>query len=78
MIQGGVCDWLGHPGGWSLQLPPCLKNRLFTKLVNPGLGVPAAMEPVAVDLDEFNARDGCILESSIDQQGGTEVSPLLI
>ena len=31
---------------------------------------------VAVDLEKLDARDGCILESRIDQQGGTEVGPL--
>ena len=31
---------------------------------------------VAVDLEKLDARDGWILESRIDQQGGTEVVPL--
>ena len=31
---------------------------------------------VAVELEELNARDGWILGSRIDQQGGTEVGPL--
>ena len=31
---------------------------------------------VAVDLEELDARDRCILESRIDRQGGAEVSPL--
>ena len=33
---------------------------------------------VAVDLEELDTRDGWILESRIDQQGGTEVGPLPI
>ena len=33
---------------------------------------------VAVDLEELDARDGWILESRIDQRGGTEVGPLLV
>ena len=31
---------------------------------------------VAVDLEELDTRDGWILESRIDQQGGAEVGPL--
>ena len=31
---------------------------------------------VAIDLDDLDARYGWILESRIDRQGGTEVSPL--
>ena len=31
---------------------------------------------MAVNLEELDARDGCILESRIDRQGGTEVVPL--
>ena len=31
-----------------------------------------------VDLKEFDAREGWILEIRIDQQGVTEVSPLLV
>ena len=31
---------------------------------------------VAVDLEDLDARDGWILESRIDQQGGTEFGPL--
>ena len=34
------------------------------------------LNAVSVDLEELDARDGCILESRIDQQGGTEVGPL--
>ena len=33
---------------------------------------------VTVDLEELDVRDGWILESRIDQQGGTEVVPLTV
>ena len=33
-------------------------------------------DSVAVDLEELDARDGWILESRIDRQGGTKVGPL--
>ena len=58
--------------------PPCLRNRLFPKLVHSALGVLGVLDPVPVDLEEFDARDGWILEIRIDQQGGTEVIPLLV
>ena len=35
-------------------------------------------DKVPVDLEDLDARDGWILEISIDQQGGTEVAPLLV
>ena len=56
--------------------PPCLRNRFFPKPVHPALGVIGVMDTVAVDLEQFNARDGWILEIRIDQQGGTGVDPL--
>ena len=31
---------------------------------------------MGIDLEELDARDGCILESRIDKQGGAEVRPL--
>ena len=34
--------------------------------------------PVPVDLEEFDTREVWILESRIEQQGETEVSPLLV
>ena len=34
------------------------------------------MDPLAVYLEEFDARDGWILEIRIDQQDRTEVGPL--
>ena len=33
-------------------------------------------DSVPIDLEELDARDGWILESRIDRQGGTEVGPL--
>ena len=36
------------------------------------------LDPVPVDLKEYDARDGWILEIRIDQHGGKEVSPLLL
>ena len=56
--------------------PPCLRNRFFPKSVHPALGVLDVPDSVAVDLEELDARDGWILESRIDRQGGTEVGPL--
>ena len=35
-------------------------------------------DPIAIYLEDFNARYQWILESRIDWQGGTEVIPLLI
>ena len=35
-------------------------------------------DAVASDVEELDARDGWILESRIDRQGGTEVGPLLV
>ena len=80
MLESWQVLWgrVDHPGGGPLQLPPCLRNRLFPKSVHPALGVLRVPNSVAVDLEELDARDGCILESRIDQQGSTEVSPLLV
>ena len=33
-------------------------------------------DSVAVDLEDIYTRDGCIMESRIDPQGGTEEGPL--
>ena len=51
--------------------PPCLKNRLFPKSVHLVLGALGIRDPVPVDLEEFNAREGGILDIGIDRQGGT-------
>ena len=58
--------------------PSCLINQLFPKSFHSPLEVPCVADPVPIDLEEFDARDGWILESIIDGQGGTEVSPLLV
>ena len=50
--------------------PPCLRNRFFSKSGHLALGVLGVPHAVAVYLEELNARDGWILESRIDQQGG--------
>ena len=57
-------------------LPRCLRNRFFPKSVSLALGVLGVPNSVAVDLEKLDARDGWILESRIDWQGGTEVGPL--
>ena len=33
---------------------------------------------VAIDLEEFDTNEGYILKMRIDQQGGTEVGPILV
>ena len=77
-------SWGGSGIGQAIQelgrcnRPPCLRNHFFPKSVHPAIGVPGMTDPVAVYLEEFDARDGCILEIRIYQQGGTEVSPLMI
>ena len=58
--------------------PPCLRNRFFPKSAHPALGVLGVPDSVAVDLEELDARDGCILESRINRQGSTEVGPRLL
>ena len=55
----------------SLQSYPMPEKTLFPKLVHLALGVPGVKDPVAVDLEEFDTRYGWILDSRIDQQGGT-------
>ena len=79
MSQRIFWDRAGHLRGGSLQFPPpCLRNRLFPKLVHLALGVIGVTDSMAVELGEFDERDGWILESRIDQQGGVEVGPLPI
>ena len=58
--------------------PPCLRNQLFPKLVHLAIRLMGVTDPVPVDLEDFDARDGWILEIRINRQGGTEVSPLLV
>ena len=86
LVKTGVCLGVGRFSGVGQTIqevgrcnrPPFLRNRLFPKLVHPSLEVLGVPNLVAVDLEDLNARDGCILESRLDQQGGTEVGPLLI
>ena len=58
--------------------PPLLRNQLLPKTVQAALGVLGVSNPVPVELKDFDAMEGWILESRIDCQGGTEVCPLLI
>ena len=41
--------------------PPCLRNSLFPKSVQSELGVLSVTDPVPIDMEEFDARDGWIL-----------------
>ena len=56
--------------------PPCLINRLFTKLVHLDLGVLDVPNVVDIELEEIYTRNGWILDISIDRKVGTEVGPL--
>ena len=56
--------------------PLCLRNLLFPKSVHSALGVLGMSEPVSIYLQDFNSREGQILESRADQQGGAEIVPL--
>ena len=84
LVKPGVCLRVGRFSGFRQTIqevgrcnsPPCLRNRFFPKSVYPAIGVLSVPNAVAVDLEEFDARDGWILESRIDRQGGTEVGPL--
>ena len=55
----------------AINFPPCLRNRLFPKLVHSALGVLGVSDPVPVDLDEFETREGWMLDIRIEQKGGT-------
>ena len=59
-----------------MQSPPYLRNQFFPKSFHLALGVLGVPNAVAVDLEELDARDGCILEGRIDGQGDTEFGPL--
>ena len=84
LVEPGVCLGVGRFSGVRQTIqevgccnrPQCLRNRFFPKSIHPALEVLAVPNSVAVDLEELDARDGCILENRIDQQGGTEVGPL--
>ena len=58
--------------------PPCLRNRLLPKSFHLALGLLGVTDLVPIDLEDIDARDGQILENRVDQQGGAEVSPLLV
>ena len=58
--------------------PPYLRHQFFPKSVYPALGVLGMPNEVAIDLEEFDTNEGYILKMRIDQQGGTEVGPLLV
>ena len=58
--------------------PHAREKKIFLKSFHPVLGVPGMTDLVDVDLEESDARDGWILESRIEKQGGKEVSPLPI
>ena len=84
LVEPSVCLGVGRFSGvrqtiqevGRCNFPPCLRNRFFPKLVHPALGVLGVPNSVGVDLEKLDARDGWILESRIDQQGGTEVVSL--
>ena len=75
LVETDVCLGVGRFSGVRQTIqevgrcncPSCLRNRLFPKLVHPALGVLGVPNLVAVDLEELDARYGCILESRIDQ-----------
>ena len=55
----------GLPGVWEASqevgrrnLPPCLRNRLLPKSFHSALGVLGMSDPVPVDLEDLDARDG--------------------
>ena len=58
--------------------PPYLRNRLFPMSVQALLRVMSVSDPVPIDLEVSNIREGWILDSTIDQQGGAEVHPLMV
>ena len=84
LVDHGVCLGVGRFSGvgWTIQEvgrcnhPQCPRNRFSPKLVHPALKVLGVPNSVAVDSEDLNVRYGCILESRVDPQGGTEVGPL--
>ena len=55
----------GLPGVWEASQemgrrnrPPCLRNRLLPKSVHSALGVLGVSDPVPVDLEDLDTRDG--------------------
>ena len=51
--------------------PPCIRNQLFPKSVHSVLVLLGVSDPVPVDLDEFETREGWMLDIRIEQKGGT-------
>ena len=75
----------GLPGVWEdsqeagrRNHPPFLRNQPLPKSVRSALVVLDMSNVVPIDLEDLNARDGWILESRIDLEGGAEVAPLLV
>ena len=55
----------GLPGVWEASQevghhnhPPCLRNRLLPKSVHSALGVLGVSDPVPINLEELDVRDG--------------------
>ena len=79
LVEPGVCLRVVRFSGFGNTIhevgccnhPPCLRNIFFTKSAHPALGVLGVTNRVTADLEDLDARDGWILESRIDQQGGT-------
>ena len=60
--------WVRKLVSWAVAIaPPCLRKQLFPKSAHLALEVLGVPNSVTVDLGELDARDGCILESRIDQ-----------
>ena len=86
LVEPSVCLGVGRFSGIGQTIqevgrcscPLCLRNRFFPKSVHPALGLLGVPNLAAVDLEEIDVGDGCILESRIDQQGGIEVGPLMV
>ena len=43
----------------------CPRNRLFPKSVHTLLGVLRVSDPVPIDLEDFDTREGCTMESRV-------------
>ena len=50
-------------------VPPYLRKQRFPKSFQAALRVLSVPDPVSIELEDFDMREGCILEISIDQQG---------
>ena len=75
LVKPGVCLGVSRFSGVGQTMqevgrcnrPPCLRKQLFPKSAHLALEVLGVPNSVTVDLGELDARDGCILESRIDQ-----------